>query len=63
LHLNALTDHRNALTSADASGCETVATIAATQLEQHRQDQSRARCRQRMTESDRATIHVCLIAI
>ena len=34
---NAFTDDGNALTSADASGCQTVPTVAAAQLKQHGQ--------------------------
>ena len=58
LSLNALDDHRDALTAADARRRQAVTTIASMQLVQQRQHQPRARRAQRMTERDRAAVHV-----
>jgi len=58
LSLNPLDDHRDALAAADARRCETVTTIASMQFVQQRQNQPRASRAQRMTERDRAAVHV-----
>src|SRR5258708_4433985 len=61
--LDALEDRRDALTAADAERRERVLAVALAELGDEREREPRTRGAERMAESDRAAVHVRLLAI
>src|SRR5688500_16157156 len=61
--LNPLDDHRNPLPAADARGSQPVALLAAAQLVQDREHETRAGRAERMAERDRAAVDVELLHV
>src|SRR5205085_2168903 len=61
--LNSLEDDRDALPAADAGRGQAVATAAAAQLHERRQDEARARSAERVAERYRAAVDVRLRAV
>ena len=63
LWLKGFHNHRNALTAANARSGKPVAQALSAQFIQHGDHQAGPRRTERMSESNRSTIHVCTVAL